>query len=98
MADFEWLGEAKRKKPDGLYEIVVRQKGIGQTTWGVATQVYNIAHSILTEHRYQGHSHIKISRGDRSDAFVNLDDSEGKGAAWKIERHTGALRKAAGLV
>lgn len=98
MADFEWLGKAKRKKPDGLYEIVVRQKGVGATTYGIAEAIHGIATGIHSAYRDKGHSQITVSKGDKSDAFVNLDDSAGSGAAWKIEMHTGSLRKAAGLV
>ena len=43
------------------------------------------AEAILDAHRYQGHSRITVTRGDRLDWFVNLDDTRGQRAAAAIE-------------
>lgn len=91
MGDFEWLGRAKRKKPDGLYEIVVRQKPIGDKTKSVADQVGAAASAILAGNRSEGHARIEVTRGDKSDAFVTLNDEAGDKAAAAIEY--GSTRK-----
>lgn len=91
MGDFEWLGRAKRKKPDGLYEIVVRQKPIGDKTKSVADDVGDKARSRLAQHTDEGHARITVDRGDKSDAFVTLSDEAGDKAAAAIEY--GSVRK-----
>lgn len=85
MGDFEWLGKAKRTKPDGLYEIVVRQKPIGDKTKSVADDVGAAASAILAGNRSEGHARIEVDRGDKSDAFVTLTDEAGDKAAAAIE-------------
>lgn len=43
------------------------------------------AEAILNAHRYQGHARITVTRGDKLDWFVNLDDTRGQRAAAAIE-------------
>lgn len=43
------------------------------------------AEAILNAHRYHGHARITVTRGDKLDWFVNLDDTRGQRAAAAIE-------------
>lgn len=110
MAKLEWVGKARNIKPDGLYEIVVNQPGVGATTYGQAQRVGRIAEMILAGHKDKGHARIEVTRGNKGvDAFVYLNDDRGAKAAAAIEyghtnNRTGKrvegiapLRKAAGL-
>lgn len=110
MATFEWVGEARRLKPDGLYRIVSNKPGVGATTYAIAQKVGATATGILAGHTDQGHSTIEVTRGHKGvDAFVYLNDERGDKAAAAIEfghknNRTGKrvegiapLRKAAGL-
>lgn len=111
MARLEWIGKARRTKPDGLYEIVVNQPGVGATTYAKAQQVGAIASGILATHVDKGHATIDVARGAKGvDAFVKLNDERGDQAAAAIEfghlnnrsgkwvEGIAPLRKAAGLV
>ena len=111
VGKLEWTGKAARRKPDGLYEIVVRQPGVGAETFAVAQQVGAAAEGILAQHRDEGMSSIEVTKGTRSDAFASLTHKRGVKAAAAIEygarRHnrTGKplppiapLRKGAGTV
>lgn len=46
------------------------------------------AKSTLARHRDEGHSRINITKGKRTDWYVNLDDTRGQRAAWAIENGT----------
>lgn len=96
MAKLEWVGKARTLKPDGLYEIVVNQPGVGATTYGQAQRVGRIAEMILAPHKAKSSSRkgkkqdpgveIKVTRGNKGvDAFVYLDDSASDQAAAAIE-------------
>jgi hypothetical protein len=43
------------------------------------------AEAILRAHRHAGHARITVTKGDRLDWFVNLDDTRGLRAAAAIE-------------
>lgn len=111
MAKLQWIGKARRTEPDGLYEIVVNQPGVGTSTLAVAQKVGAIAEGILAQNRDKGHARIEVEqRAKRVDAFVVLNDEAGAKAAAAIEfghnnkrsgKHVegvAPLRKAAGLI
>lgn len=105
MARLEWIGKARRTKPDGLYEIVVNQPGVGATTYAKGQQVGAIAEGILAPHKAKNSSRkgkkqdpgvqIEVNRGNKGvDTFVYLDDTASDQAAAAIEfghmnKHTG---------
>jgi len=43
------------------------------------------AKGVLLAHRHSGDAQITVTRGDRLDYFVNLDDTRGQSAAAAIE-------------
>lgn len=86
MARLQWTGKAARRKPDGLYEIVVNQPGVGAETYAKAQEVAARAEGILAGHKDQGHAKIEATRGNKGvDAFVYLNDERGAKAAAAIE-------------
>lgn len=74
MGDFEWVGKARRKKPDGLYEIVVREPGVRPAIRAEADKVGAKASAVLAANRDTGASRIEVNSGDVVDAFVELVD------------------------
>lgn len=81
MGSFEWVGKAKRTKPDGLYEIIVRIPGVRSAVKDGADETGEKATAILASHRYEGVSRIEVTQGTVVDSFVNLVDK----AAMSIE-------------
>jgi hypothetical protein len=55
-----------------------------------AAQRATIAKRIHAEHRKEGHSYVELTKGDRTDWFVNLNDERGLRAAMSIEFGRGA--------
>lgn len=74
MGRFEWVGRAKRRKPDGLYEIIVRKPGVKAATKAGAEVTGAKAEANLAMHRYEGQAKIEVTQGNVVDAFVNLVD------------------------
>ena len=74
MGRFEWVGRAKRREPDGLYEIIVRKPGVKAATKAGAEVTGAKAEANLAMHRYEGQAKIEVTQGNVVDAFVNLVD------------------------
>lgn len=66
-------------------EYFAKLPGVRATLKSTAHAGAARAEAILAAHRYQGHSRITVTRGDKLDYFVNLDDSRGQRAAAAIE-------------
>lgn len=81
MGTFEWVGKSRRVKPDGLYEIVVREPGVKPAIRAHADSVGAKASAVLAANRDTGASYIEVNSGDVVDAFVELVDP----AAMSIE-------------
>lgn len=66
-------------------EYFAKLPGVRRTLARTAQAGAARAEAILDAHRYQGHSRITVTRGDKLDYFVNLDDTRGQRAAAAIE-------------
>lgn len=72
---YEWFDDA----------YVAHMPGVRRTLRSTAQAGAARAEAILSAHRYQGHARITVTRGDKLDYFVNLDDTRGQRAAAAIE-------------
>jgi hypothetical protein len=85
-------------------DTVAHLGGVRRTLKHTADKGAAVAKGVLMAHRAEGHSRITVTRGDRLDYFVNLDDTRGQHAAAAIEfgnRYGGggiaALQRAFGI-
>ena len=78
-------------------EIVSHLDGVIGAVYSTAQAGAGRARGVLARHRHEGHSRITVTRGDKTDSFVNLDDTRGQRAAAAIEYgHSG--RRAVGAL
>lgn len=66
-------------------EYFAKLPGVRATLKATANAGAARAEAILLAHRHAGHSRITVTRGDKLDYFVNLDDTRGQRAAAAIE-------------
>ena len=66
-------------------EYFAKLPGVRATLKSTAHAGAARAEAILLAHRHAGHSRITVTRGDKLDYFVNLDDTRGQRAAAAIE-------------
>lgn len=79
------MAEIYEFAPDGLDAHIAHMAGVRRVIQRTAMAGGARAEAILNAHRYQGHARITVTRGDKLDWFVNLDDSRGQRAAAAIE-------------
>jgi len=66
-------------------DTVAHLNGVRHTIAHTAGKGAAVARGHLLAHRHSGNSRITVTRGDRLDYFVNLDDTRGQSAAAAIE-------------
>lgn len=66
-------------------ETVAHLGGVRRAVKHAADKGAAIARGVLIAHRHEGDAVINVTRGLKTDYFVNLDDSKGQGAAAAIE-------------
>jgi hypothetical protein len=59
-------------------DTVAHLGGVRRTLKHTADKGAAVAKGVLMAHRAEGHSRITVTRGDRLDYFVNLDDTRGQ--------------------
>lgn len=68
-----------------LDQQIAHMAGVKAAVYAKAQQGAGRAAAVLAAHRYEGDSEINVTRGNKTDAFVNLDDTRGDHAAGAIE-------------
>lgn len=66
-------------------EYVAKMRGVRGELREVAHHGGARAQAVLDTHYHEGHAKITVTRGDKLDWFVNLDDTRGDHAAYAIE-------------
>lgn len=74
---------------DDCNEIVAHLPGVRAELKATAEAGAVRARSILARHRHAGDSKITVTRGDKLDYFVNLEDEGGAAAAIEFGRSGG---------
>lgn len=66
-------------------DTVAHLPGVRRALKKQANRIAAHAELELASHRHEGHAEITVTRGDKVDYFVNLDDTRGDRAAAAIE-------------
>ena len=80
-----WLAGNDSGAPmDAMNMIISSIDGVHDAVVDHANESARKGQMRLAQHRHDGHSKVTVTEGE-VDAFVNLDDTDGDGAAWAIE-------------
>jgi uncharacterized protein DUF5403 len=66
-------------------DIVAHLPAVRAAVKRAADRAAALASGVLAEHRNTGDAEITVTKGTKTDYFVNLDDTRGQGAAAAIE-------------